>query len=195
MKKKLCVTILVCMLVFLGATAAVSAQYGLLAKKNNNQRRYTALSMNQNEAVKDNGIVIDDEIDDTDKLLGTTPDPKGEQNQYQYRYLYDTKGRILFEGTWGHSNDSEPRGYVSGFIGKQHKTGFLKGEFVTYDNSTSGKIAGIFKKGYFNGKIIISDAEPKKITGLYVYDVETRTANLQWMTFGSSGWAEIHVLA
>ncbi|MEM0466525.1 MAG: hypothetical protein QXX20_02835 [Candidatus Thermoplasmatota archaeon] len=192
MMKKVWATIIMCMLVSLGVFAVVTAQKESWMKSNTLS---TATSMPQGKkcGIPLSPIALNDDASELDDLELLINNQELEQN----RYRYETKSMQIkpkvVEGTWGYLNDLEPRGTISGVIGRKHKLGILKAEFATYDNTTNGKILGIFKKGFFNGKILLPNDEPKRITGLYTVDTESQTASIQWMTIELFGWADIHL--
>lgn len=99
---------------------------------------------------------------------------------------YTPKAR--FVGIWGYIGDNETKGYVGGFIAKRGRIGVLKGVWNTTDNTSKGRVAGILKKGFFLGKVIINGSA-QRIAGLYRVDKEKKIFQVKWMTKQKVGWA------
>lgn len=97
--------------------------------------------------------------------------------------------KVKFQGIWGHEGSNETVGYVGGVLIKHGRVTVLKARWNTTDNTTAGLVVGILKKGYFNGKIILSKNETYRITGLYKLDRENKVLHLRWMTAQQVGWA------
>ena len=100
----------------------------------------------------------------------------------------DKASKVKFRGIWGYAGDNETQGYVGGFLGRRGRVGFLKGIWNTTDDSKRGGVAGILKRGFFNGKIVTEDGA-SRITGLYKINKEKQTLYLRWMTANNVGWA------
>jgi len=104
------------------------------------------------------------------------------------------EGKYLkVRGKWGNAGDREFDGYFGGRIavitlenGKH--IGVFKGLYNKTGEEEKGRIVGIMKKGYFNGKII-SDEGDTKVTGLYKIDRENNLLKMQWMIPYHAGWA------
>ncbi|MBN2066729.1 MAG: hypothetical protein JW771_08000 [Candidatus Thermoplasmatota archaeon] len=100
--------------------------------------------------------------------------------------------RVRFKGIWGDLGDNETKGYCKGTLGKTGRIGFLNG-FYNTTNGSVGRVRGILKYGYFNGKIITPKGEKRPITGFYRIDQETRSLHIQWMTINRVGWAHLRI--
>lgn len=102
--------------------------------------------------------------------------------------------RARFRGIWGDLGDNETKGYARGVLGRRGRVGFLKGVYNTTDgNGSFGRVYGILKHGYFNGKIITPKGYKRPITGFYRVDQEKHILHLQWMTPNRVGWAHLRV--
>jgi len=77
--------------------------------------------------------------------------------------------KVKFGGIWGYVGDNETQGYVGGF---------LKGIWNTTDGSAKGRVVGILKHGFFNGKIVTEDGACR-ITGMYKIDRENQLLHLR----------------
>lgn len=104
----------------------------------------------------------------------------------------DKAPKVKFRGIWGYAGDNETQGYVGGFLGRRERVGFLKGVWNTTDGSAKGGVAGILKRGFFNGKIVTEDGA-RRITGLYKIDREKQVLHLRWMTAYKVGWAHCQI--
>jgi hypothetical protein len=100
-----------------------------------------------------------------------------------------SKRNVIFKGIWGFSDDNESDGYFAGKIACGHKLRIFKGFYNKTDNETKGRIIGVLKNGYFNGKIISPEGSSTPIVGLFKVDRENKTLKMKWMTVHSSGWA------
>ena len=92
-------------------------------------------------------------------------------------------------GIWGLAGDNESDGYFGGKIVRRGRVAVFKGLYNKTDNETFGKVVGIFKRGYFLGKVVNPDGESCRITGLYKVDKEEKIFKMRWMTTHLSGWA------
>jgi hypothetical protein len=114
-------------------------------------------------------------------------------NQYRYTYQIQEQNtdqpQTKLRGIWGYADDTEPQGYVGGFIVNRGRCKVFKGLWNTTDGSYDGRIIVIGRNGYFNGRVLPTDGEPHRITGLYYYDTTNSTIRLRWMTKNASGWA------
>jgi hypothetical protein len=100
--------------------------------------------------------------------------------------------RARFRGIWGDLDDNETKGYTRGIIGKRGRAGFLRGVYNTTDgNGSFGRVYGILKYGYFNGKVITPNGNKIPITGFYRVNREKHVLHLQWMTPNRVGWAHL----
>ena len=100
--------------------------------------------------------------------------------------------RARFRGIWGDLGDNETKGYTRGIIGRRGRVGFLKGVYNTTDgNGSFGRVYGILKHGYFNGKVITPEGNKIPITGFYRVNREKHVLHLQWMTPNRVGWAHL----
>ena len=166
MMKKLWTTLVVSGLVLMTLTAVVPAEDDLL----------------------DN---LDDEQPvENEKSIGYKNGPVAvEKSQLQSRQQTTKCMKIRFKGIWGFSDDNETDGYVAGYIKKRGRVGILRGVWNYTDNESKGRIKGIFRCGYFNGRVITPGGATLPITGLYRADKENQTVHLRWMTPRHSGWA------
>jgi hypothetical protein len=92
-------------------------------------------------------------------------------------------------GFWGLSGDNESDGYFGAKIERHGRFGVFKGLYNKSDNESKGKVFGIMKKGYFNGRVVSPSGESCKIIGLYHVDKENNMLKMRWMTRLNSGWA------
>ncbi len=99
------------------------------------------------------------------------------------------KKYVKIRGVWGLSGDNESDGYFGARIERHGRFGVLKGLYNKTDNETFGKVFGIMKNGYFNGRVVSPSGESCKITGLYHVDKENNILKMRWMTRLNSGWA------
>ena len=99
------------------------------------------------------------------------------------------KKYVKIRGVWGLSGDNESDGYFGARIVRRGRFAIFKGLYNKTGNESSGKVFGIMKKGYFNGRVVNPDGESCKITGLYHVDKEEDLLKMRWMTPLSSGWA------
>lgn len=97
--------------------------------------------------------------------------------------------RARFKGVWGYIDDEEIQGYFAGVVGRRGRTGFLKGVWNTTDGEIKGRVSGILKHGFFNGKVINEDGEQARITGFYRVNRENQTFHIKWMTPNKVGFA------
>lgn len=100
--------------------------------------------------------------------------------------------KVKFGGIWGYVGDNETQGYVGGFLGRRGRVGFLKGIWNITDGSAKGRVVGILKHGFFNGKIVTEDGACR-ITGMYKIDRENQLLHLRWMTVNKVGWAHCRI--
>ena len=72
--------------------------------------------------------------------------------------------------------------------------GVLKGVWNTTENDSSmkGRIVGVLKCGFFNGKLVTEDGVTR-ITGLYRINKENQVLNMKWMTANKVGWAHLRI--
>ena len=133
-------------------------------------------------------------------LSGDISDDSIESNQYQvlkqkrdnYKASNDGQSRPTFKGIWGYLDDNQTQGYVGGYLGRRGRFGVLKGVWNTTDGSAKGGIAGIMKRGFFNGKIFTEEGR-SRIIGLYRVDRENQTFHMKWMTKNKQGWAHCQI--
>ena len=92
-------------------------------------------------------------------------------------------------GIWGFAGDNESDGYFGGRLIKNRRVLVFRGVYNKTGNESYGKIIGIMKRGYFNGRLVTPDGEKCKITGLYKIDRENKTLKMRWMTPHQMGWA------
>jgi hypothetical protein len=97
-------------------------------------------------------------------------------------------------GIWGFAGDNESDGYFGGQLIKNRRVVIFRGVYNTTDNESYGKVVGIMKRGYFNGRLVTPDGEKCRITGLYKIDKENKTLKLRWMTPQKMGWAVAKII-
>ncbi len=100
-----------------------------------------------------------------------------------------SKDYAKVRGIWGLAGDNESDGYFGGKIVRRGRVAVFKGLYNKTDNETFGKVVGIFKRGYFLGKVVNPEGESCRITGLYKVDKEEKIFKIRWMTPHLSGWA------
>ncbi|RLF53388.1 MAG: hypothetical protein DRN24_01040 [Thermoplasmata archaeon] len=101
---------------------------------------------------------------------------------------------ILLKGIWGYAGDNESDGYLIGKIIRNHRAGVFRGFYNTTNNETRGRIFGVMKHGYFNGRVVTPDGENCRIVGIYKINKEDRSFKLRWMTPHKTGWAIAKIL-
>lgn len=110
------------------------------------------------------------------------------QKYKSYNNLRAPKVKARFKGVWGYTDGEEIEGYVGGVVGRRGRVGFLKGVWNTTDGETKGRVVGILKHGFFNGRITSEDGEKTPITGFYKVNQENNTFGIKWMTPNKSGF-------
>jgi len=98
------------------------------------------------------------------------------------------------KGIWGYAGENESSGYLAGRIVKNRRVSIFRGVFNTTDNESKGKINGIMKHGYFNGRVIMENGTKYRLTGLYDINRENRTLRIRWMTLHRIGWAMAKII-
>lgn len=100
-----------------------------------------------------------------------------------------------FKGVWGFMEDNETRGHVWGIIERGEHYGFVKGAWnkgnLTAEvaiNTPVNRITGVFRNGYFNGRLIFADGRVCPIVGLYKVNTTENTFRARWMTENRVGW-------
>lgn len=96
---------------------------------------------------------------------------------------------VKVRGIWGYAGDNESDGYFGGRITRKGRFGVFRGLYNVTGNESKGKIVGIMKRGYFNGRLTTPNGSKCHITGLYKIDKENHLLKLRWMTPHKSGWA------
>jgi len=99
------------------------------------------------------------------------------------------KKYIKVRGVWGLSGDNESDGYFGARIVRRGRFAVFKGLYNKSGNESYGKVFGIMKKGYFNGRVVNPAGESCKIICLYHIDKENELLKMRWMTPLGSGWA------
>ena len=97
--------------------------------------------------------------------------------------------RLRFRGAWGFAGDNESDGYITGVITKGRGTAHLYGIWNTIDNESGGKVFGVMRHGYFNGRVTSINGTTYPIAGLYKVDREKHTLKMRWITPRRGGWA------
>ncbi|HDO19868.1 MAG TPA: hypothetical protein ENG74_03985, partial [Thermoplasmatales archaeon] len=96
-------------------------------------------------------------------------------------YKHEWKHKVKVRGIWGYESNNNSSGIFAGVMTKTRKGIILfKGIWKTDNNSSKGKIFGIMKKGYFNGRVI-TEGKVIPITGLYKVNREKRTIRMKWL--------------
>lgn len=103
----------------------------------------------------------------------------------------DTPGKksTKIRGIWGFTGDNESDGYFAGQLIKKPRVVVFRGVYNLTGNDSYGKVIGIMKRGYFNGRLVTPDGEKYRIVGLYKIDRENGILKLRWMTAHRTGWA------
>jgi hypothetical protein len=96
---------------------------------------------------------------------------------------------IKVRGVWGYAGDNESDGYFGGNITRRNRVGLFRGLYNITDNESKGRIVGIMRYGYFNGRVITPDGDKCHVTALYKIDEENELLKLRWMTPLKAGWA------
>jgi hypothetical protein len=99
------------------------------------------------------------------------------------------KKYVKIRGVWGLSDDNESDGYFGAKIERRGRFAVFKGLYNKTDNESQGKVFGIMKKSYFNGRVVSPSGESCKIIGLYHVDKEEELLKMRWMTRHNTGWA------
>lgn len=189
--KRLWTTLIIFGLVTLGATTMVSAQGAQNGYQNALQYRQRLQNRIQMHPTTQNGLasasdsVSDDmELEQSLQLKERLQIRNQEQNKYP---------KARFRGIWGFADDNTTQGYLGGIAGKREHGGYLKGLWNTTDNTSKGTIAGILKKGFFNGRFTTGDGASYPITGFYRIDRENKLMHIRWMTLNKVGWAHLKI--
>lgn len=119
------------------------------------------------------------EMQDREQLRNRLLAQQGAQN----------KPEVRFRGVWGFAGDNETDGYFAGVITKGRRVARMRGVWNTSDNESHGRLVGIMKHGYFNGRVITGNGTVQHITGLYKIDREKRVLKMRWITPHRGGWA------
>jgi hypothetical protein len=125
--------------------------------------------------------------------MQTTNTNKARTTNITLPFSNDTT-RVKFRGIWGYEQLNKTCGYLGGVLVKRERVVVLKGLWNTTDNMTKGKIVGILKRGYFNGRIITQNQTIYRIVGLYRYDSENNLLHLRWMTAQQTGWTHCRII-
>lgn len=125
----------------------------------------------------------------------------GERNRQQFLVTVERlpsdhpeKRFAEVKGIWGYTGENESNGYFAGRIVKNPRISIFRGVFNISDNGSKGKIIGIMKAGYFNGRVIMENGTRHRLTGLYDINMEKRTLRIRWMTFHKNGWAVAKII-
>jgi len=187
--KKMWTTILIIGLVILGTTGIVGAQ-----NSQSNGQYQSVHQLKQEQKNSGNAIPVLGDIDDVDSSLYSDSSvafvpqqPTMEQTGNSTKK--NDIQKIKFQGVWGYDSDNQTQGCIRGFIGKRNHNGILKGLWNTTENSVHGKITGILRKGFFNGRYTLENGTSFRITGLYRIDKENKTLKIRWITAKTTGWA------
>jgi hypothetical protein len=121
--------------------------------------------------------------------MADTPTDSSVQPQADVALIPTNNGSARIRGVWGYAGDNVTQGYFGVKIVQKNNIYQLGGRWNTTDNESSGKIIGVLRRGYFNGKIILSNGSKIPITGLYRVDKEKNQIFLRWMTPEQDGWA------
>lgn len=113
---------------------------------------------------------------------------------YESKQNIQTKRVVKVRGVWGLAGDNESDGFFGGQLKRHGRFIIFRGLYNKTDNESMGKVFGIMKKGYFNGRIITPGEYKCKITGLYDINKEYRTLKMKWLTPHNSGWAKAKIV-
>ena len=100
-----------------------------------------------------------------------------------------SKKYVKVRGVWGYSGDNESDGFFGGRITRKGRFAIFRGLYNVTSNESKGKIVGIMKWGYLNGRLTTPNGSKYHITGLYKIDKENHLLKLRWMTPHKNGWA------
>lgn len=165
-------------------------------------------------------VVYASELEDTTSGTTSMSDTVLEKNRPKYvsqegknlrqRYRYQLASNDIkldkkyisakFKGVWKYDDSEEIDGYIAGVIIKRvHRPGgFFKAVWNTTDGTPKGKIKGIYRFGYFAGKVITNNGT-KPIVGFYKKvskndQDDINIYNLKWMMPKESGVGKIKVI-
>ncbi|HEC80823.1 MAG TPA: hypothetical protein ENI42_00125 [Thermoplasmatales archaeon] len=96
---------------------------------------------------------------------------------------------VRFRGIWGFTGDNESDGYFAGVVTKGRHVARLHGVWNTSDNGSKGRIIGVMRHGYFNGRVVTGNGSVEPIAGLYRVNKEKHVLRMRWMTPDRAGWA------
>jgi len=116
-----------------------------------------------------------------------------QKSRIRYRYGQNSRFKVKFGGIWGFVDDNETKGYVGGYLAQRGCIGVLKGLWNKTDNSSKGRVVGILKRGFFNGRVVTPNGEKLPITGFYRINRENQTFHMRWMTPNKVGWAHCRI--
>lgn len=104
------------------------------------------------------------------------------------------KKSAKIRGIWGFAGDNESDGYFGGQLIKNRRVVVFRGVYNQTGNESYGKVVGIMKRGYFNGRLVTPTGEKCRIVGLYKIDRENKILKLRWMTPHRTGWAVAKII-
>lgn len=117
------------------------------------------------------------------------------KNRYhKLRCSVEPKISVKLKGLWGFADDNVSDGYFSGKIIFGQTGRIFKGAYNKSDNDTKGRIVGILKNNYFNGKIVTKNGACYPIVGLFRVNKEDKIFKMKWLTPHNSGWAVARLL-
>ncbi|HID25074.1 MAG TPA: hypothetical protein EYP23_01225 [Thermoplasmata archaeon] len=125
------------------------------------------------------------------RTLNTVETQYGEQlrNRLLTQQEMENKLEVRFRGIWGFTGDNETSGYFAGVITKRGRVAWVHGVWNTSDNENHGRLVGIMKHGYFNGRVSTGDETMRHVTGLYKINREKHVLRMRWITPHQGGWA------
>ena len=187
MKKKLWATIIIGGMLLMGVSSIVYASETDLKEIDLLDDSKTSENEYQDDVLEEGTEDSIQKINMYKKMLGE--DSAKIQRLRNYRAVkQNVKPKAKFGGVWGYTGDEEIQGYVGGVVGRLGCVGVLKGIWNTTDNEVKGRVVGILKHGFFNGRVINEDGEKTPITGFYKINRENHTFGIKWMTPYESGF-------
>jgi hypothetical protein len=133
-------------------------------------------------------------VDGSTTLQEKSPDG-AKQLRNRYQKSEKPKCSVKFRGRWGFSDDNETDGYLSGYLIRRGRVGILKAGWNFTDNESKGRVFGLMKHGFINGRVITPKGAKIPLTGLYKINGEEETLKIRWMTPNKSGWAACKLIS
>jgi len=112
------------------------------------------------------------------------------QDSYDESAIQQSKRKyVTLRGMWGFEGEEETSGYAGGVVYRKGRVGVFRGLWNKTGDDENGRIVGIIKHGYFNGRVITPEGNASHIIGLYSINKEEQILKMRWMTPGANGWA------